>query len=976
MGRIKGLGLLLFICAACNERTPVHATYGFPVAFPDRHEFGAVALHAGATTKVKVTNAGRADVTVTALELEGVGRRDFVVEDAVPSLAVGEERTLRVSFKPTATGLREATIRLKTDSVDRPELVVRLAGFGVDARALLSAEVLDFGKVELQSTRTLALQMENPSQLPVRIGWELVGGDADQFTVSGPDWLEGHGVGALQVSFTPSRENDKLAGIKFVPCHGCDPVAVLLKGKGIASALRVDPETLNFGAVAVDQQVERELTVENVSDLAVELRTVVLQQGTDGSFSLQPGAVPRTLQPGERHVAIARFGPTHLGEATGGVVLGSSSAYRPEIRVPMLGDGGGAEISVTPEIVEFGERPNGSNTRQYVRVRNMGGANAADLVVTGVELDGDPAFSAVLPATPRRLKVGEFVDVPVHFEPTSARGYNGRLLIRSSDGARPVVNVTLLGRGREHQPCQVRVTPRVIDFGSVQPDRGIALGFKVENVGSDLCAVKNLRVVDDAGGAFWLNGDVPPGYELKPNRSFVRWLSFRAKTPGSYAGRLRLEVSNPFAPVVEVPLRANVESLCLVANPRYVDWGAVRNSCPPELRTVEYVNVCTTPVVVDDVYVGEGTGLDYAVTRKPFLPLTLQPGETFSVDVRYLAQIEGANLVPLYVATPSAREPVTVPLIGHAYFDRKVRDRFTQQASNRIDVLFVVDNSESMVEEQPRLRDAIPDFLAAAKGAGMDMQVGVTTTGLRSVPGGNCPGGVRGGEAGRLFPVDRSRPRIVSPNMSNAVSVLQENTQVGYCHHYEQAFEAMKLALSSPLVSVADDVRTPEPMDGNLGFYRDEAALAVVFVSDEDDHSGADVKNYVDFLRNLKGANQPQRVSVYAIAPTAAQGCSTAGGVGTRYAELAAQMGGEVLDICAPDFRPALLQVANKAFGPQDAFPLTETPMAGTLEVWIDGRQATSGWRYDAGTNAIVFDRSSRPAAGAKIHVEYEAECD
>src|SRR6185436_1103695 len=179
--------------------------------------------------------------------------------------------------------------------------------------------------------------------------------------------------------------------------------------------------------------------------------------------------------------------------------------------------------------------------------------------------------------------------------------------------------------------------------------------------------------------------------------------------------------------------------------------------------------------------------------------------------------------------------------------------------------------------------------------------------------------------------------------------------------------EAMRRALSDPLVSSADDPRTPLPSDGNLGFLREEAALAVVFVGDEDDNSADDVGTYVRFLQSKKGLSQPQRAVIYSIAPTA-QLCPTAGGVGTRYAEAAAKTGGAVLSVCAPDYGPLLADVANKAFSPQARFPLSATPVPGSISVTVNG-VAASGWSYDAAGNAVVF--ANAPAPGAKIAVSY-----
>jgi hypothetical protein len=112
-------------------------------------------------------------------------------------------------------------------------------------------------------------------------------------------------------------------------------------------------------------------------------------------------------------------------------------------------------------------------------------------------------------------------------------------------------------------------------------------------------------------------------------------------------------------------------------------------------------------------------------------------------------------------------------------------------------------------------------------------------------------------------------------------------------------------------------------------------------------------------------------MTIYAIAPTEAA-CSTAGGAGTRYAEAAARTGGEVVSVCSPDYAPLLRNVANKAFAPQDRFPLSELPIPGTVAVRING-SPVSNWTYDAASNSVVF--SPGPASGAKVEISYRRAC-
>ena len=194
---------------------------------------------------------------------------------------------------------------------------------------------------------------------------------------------------------------------------------------------------------------------------------------------------------------------------------------------------------------------------------------------------------------------------------------------------------------------------------------------------------------------------------------------------------------------------------------------------------------------------------------------------------------------------------------------------------------------------------------------------------------------------------------------------------MGQCALVEQGFEAVRRALSPRLVNRADDPRSLLKNDGNLGFLRDEAALAVVFIGDEDDHSPDGVDTYVRFLRARKGENQPQRMTLYAIAPTAS-GCSTAGGTGTRSAEAAGRTGGEVFSPAPRITRPSSARWPPRPFRPSP-LPAHRAADPGSIAVRVNGSPVTSGWFYDGATNSVVF--ATAPAPGAKVEVYYRRVC-
>lgn len=166
----------------------------------------------------------------------------------------------------------------------------------------------------------------------------------------------------------------------------------------------------------------------------------------------------------------------------------------------------------------------------------------------------------------------------------------------------------------------------------------------------------------------------------------------------------------------------------------------------------------------------------------------------------------------------------------------------------RLDILFVVDNSGSMREEQQAVARELTAFVEEVRrggGVAQDFNVGVITS---SVYQHWVVNGARGWrdystQAGRLQPVPDPGPdggvvpgtgteRMLSgldPQLADKFSRL---VQVGTSGSgQETPFEAVRLALSPPLVD------TPLEQGGNGGFFRDRARLLVVVVTDEDDCS-------------------------------------------------------------------------------------------------------------------------------------------
>ena len=318
-------------------------------------------------------------------------------------------------------------------------------------------------------------------------------------------------------------------------------------------------------------------------------------------------------------------------------------------------------------------------------------------------------------------------------------------------------------------------------------------------------------------------------------------------------------------------------------------------------------------------------------------------------------------------------------------------------AARKIDVLWVMDNSDAI--PQHYLKDLLSSFLSAANH--VDYQIGVTSTGLYP-SGSSCPGGANGGENGRLFPVDGSSPRIITSTMPAAQqdAAWRVNAMVGDCHSDEQPYEAAHRALSPPLVDHADDPRTDTANDGNLGFLRSDADLAIVFATDERDHANDIPGNtwtpadYVAFFQSLKPGAQ-EKVKLHAITgPRSGSPYTGAAEFGDRLLDGVDATGGSWFELA--NYTPA--QWATRVDGLSPGvfghlgltFRLSAPPEdrngdgivdESDIDVQLDGHPeaAVQGgmrvWSFDDSANAVRFDPAFRPAPGAQVTVEFQVPC-
>lgn len=188
----------------------------------------------------------------------------------------------------------------------------------------------------------------------------------------------------------------------------------------------------------------------------------------------------------------------------------------------------------------------------------------------------------------------------------------------------------------------------------------------------------------------------------------------------------------------------------------------------------------------------------------------------------------------------------------------------------KVDVLLVVDDSPSMVEEAEALAQAMRDIAEVYEQTTLDYRVAVTST---HVSGPDCPPGLDGRFV-RTSCIDRLED-FVSPESREATSTDARAVCGATCdgviasvpwiervegvHNVDDPIRHLVCAgqlgfngceAESPMAAALRALeRAGDPTDPNFGFLRPDAGLSIVFLGDEDDCSRP-----ADATRPLRGA--------------------------------------------------------------------------------------------------------------------------
>lgn len=304
------------------------------------------------------------------------------------------------------------------------------------------------------------------------------------------------------------------------------------------------------------------------------------------------------------------------------------------------------------------------------------------------------------------------------------------------------------------------------------------------------------------------------------------------------------------------------------------------------------------------------------------------------------------------------------------------QETFTQEASGgKVDILVVVDNSDSMVIDhmEKKFAKKFHNFISDLQG--VDYQIGVTTTDIDS-------GSDREGWNGKLDFLGATNQKILTPSTADGATLFRDT--VGRDETMDCRLSQLK---DKPCGSNNEQalgalVQAVSRRDSdNHSFFRPDADLAVILATDEDEMSKgeAGATTAADVMAAVKGAWPHKNFWAYGIIiEPGDDAClkkqrkeeffGQAGEFGTKIAELVTLTQGKTVSICSGDYAHGLKDLRNRVSTGLllHEVTLAHEPVPGSVKVVLTP-MVSIGHKVEG--KKVIFDQA--PPKGTKIDIEY-----
>ncbi len=409
----------------------------------------------------------------------------------------------------------------------------------------VTTDTLDFGKVPVDSTRTLSVRVANTGSASVDVKYiTLFGNDWRRFSTDAErPILFAKSDATIPVTFAPIQTGSSEAIIQFDFGFAVYETVLLGQGVRLPPQIALTTEELDFGLGSVGAVDTLALTVANTGH-----ETLLITSIDFDSTHFAIGPTEFAIGAGHSQMVEVIYLRRETGSLQDTLRLHSNAPDRPEIVLPLRGETASPTLVVDMgevhfEEVHFSELPEvGTRVARVLHIANTG---SLPFHIRSISVD-NPHFDATLSSAV--IEAGDSLHVEIGYTPQTAGTHEAALVITSNDLNQAEVRISLYGAALGSRGPAIEVGDP-LDYGSVLLGATEIMPLIVKNAGTDTLTITALAVDSQV---FRLSRQT---LVVEPGRSGFVNITFAPELEGEEIATLTIYSDDLSNPQVEVSIR-------------------------------------------------------------------------------------------------------------------------------------------------------------------------------------------------------------------------------------------------------------------------------------------------------------------------------------------------------------------------------------------------------------------------------------
>jgi uncharacterized repeat protein (TIGR03803 family) len=652
---------------------------------------GQTNKHAVAVRNISLSNS----LTGVSASISGADASDFVITTplTLTSFGPGSSDGLLITFTPSDSGARVATLTIVSNDSDEASFEVQLTGEGliqpeieVDTSVATNVQshetTYDFGtgSVGAGIARTFTIRNVGNATLGA-LDVTIDGANSSEFVVTtqpDPSIAQG-GSDTFVVTFTPSAGGTRTARLQIVSDDSDEnPFNINLSGSGIIAPeievlddsveLTDNVSTIAFGSLNTGGLSTRVITIRNAGSAALTGISLSFFSGDTAHF--QFNTLASSVAAGQQITFNLSFFPQSAGAKSTILRIASNDSNENPFDIILTGTGTSAsEIGVESPLntpltdgissLDFGSVNTGTTGSKPIIIRNTGTSDLTGLSVSFVGTHASD-FSATAPGS-TTVVPNDATGFTLSFNPTGSGTRTATMRIASNDGDENPFDISLTGTGHVPQGPVFTVQPQSqlvllgqpVNFTpTVTGDPVITYKWKkgtafIANAVSSSYGIAITKAAD--AGAYSVIADNPVGAEVPSQTAYLGLVTPNQGTQILKVGStlsLKSTVAKPTSPRVSISYT----------------WSRVGDSMPVSGGTTVVSNSSTTGnLSITKIRTGDTGTYTCLVTLDdldtPGIDATLSHGDTV---VSVVDAVPDVDAIP--AESVSVSEPIDITI--------------------------------------------------------------------------------------------------------------------------------------------------------------------------------------------------------------------------------------------------------------------------------------------------------------------------